>query len=986
MAYLPNLGPPQIKRKRINQFHIGGLSFTAAGLPPGLTMDSTTSRVTGTIAGYANGDYGSTCFVKSAQDPFEASSVPFTWTVNASPLDISNLGDGKIGLQWVELYHVDALGAAKNYLWSSVDLADPGSYYGGYKEGRVVSWGDVGRGLSDERGIFESTEFTFVVADTDRLIRTLLDSKFAKVFQNRMVIIRLIDDESRRGLLTPYLLVRGVIRDYRPRSPLHFEFVARDQLSSLIGGGATQKEIPSRKFTREDFPDLPESVSGLPVPICYGKLSDEAITEVTVSDVQWSENVTYEIVGEPGTTTYLYTVTALRGAGSYALTLGNWFLHNNIPYDSPDLLVVDEQNVADPALKAVVPGYTGANMSTWGKMDLARQYWNAILPTGFKGFYGTSGADGVDPTNPAEDNNHYQEFIWGQVLITNGPSPQEWGPNRYIRIKWNNVGEQQREAWWYNGVHLPGGPPAATSRVYGRTVDGPQQLLVGLGPQGAKNQWDDDMRPPRAPQSSPPGNNVHFEGDPHAAGTKIKIDSGRGIVPVIYVGKRTIGSSSFHEFVIAGHAVRKILGWYLGGVRQPTAPADELDRPEQTWLVPGYKAFHDRFGTPKLYVEYNSRRYASIFLVADSVVEPTVGPIVQHHLDGTAPITVNIEGIEFAADGTGALIDQLADIYKHFAVNFVFQEWQSGGWLTEPIWAAGLDPVGQQKAQIDLASFDRMRAVHQRRLAGGYPGAIMFGATTSRSVLLNEALAQLNLSCDCQCGFNRHSQFFVTIFDESVALVDNANLYTQVDDILKASMDVEAETEKVENEIEFVWGRRYATTTIQTSTGGYQAAEWLKEKTVKDAESIALLRETRRGPRLELWGVRDDAVAEDIARRRMKYYKEPPTPVRLATTVKGLKNELGDIVRVTTIEGGGANGWVGRPLRIQRFAVNPGKFQVTWDAIDVWRLYSTTFILGDETAHAASWTAADSRGKLRGYLCDESTGAFSNGEEGKRLG
>jgi hypothetical protein len=781
-----------------------------------------------------------------------------------------------------------------------------------------------------------------------------------------------------------------VVRDYRPRSPLHFEFVGRDQLSTFIGAGATQKEIPSRRLTRADFPDLPNAVLNLPVPICYGRMNDADVHDVTVTTTTvlppvvgglvLTDNVWYELIGPPGTTPSVYTVTGLKGQG------------------------------------------------------------------------------GIDATNPAQDNDHYQEFIWGQVYIPNGPA--QITSSHFIRVHWNNVGEQQREQWWYGGQ--PVNPPGAQSRVYGRSPT-QQQLLVGLGTQSAKNQWSDDGRPPRAPSSTPPGNNLSYAGQTQTVNSVISIDSGRGVVPTIYVGKRAIGGSDFHEFLIAGHALKKISSWYFGGVRQATNPANELDPTLQTILVPGYTAYHARLadfgGAVNTYLDWNGRRYTSIFILAGaggaetltleqymvanasnpnpwninqldmtidqedifdfifkrvqqgytgenmstatkmnlarqyrtSIVETLAGDapgeaIAQAAISGTAPITVNIEGIEFAADGTGALIEQLADIYKHFVINFAFQEWQSGAWLTEPIWPAGLDPPELQKAKIDLASFDTMEAVHSRRLSGGYPGAIMFGSPTARVLALKDALAQLNLSGDCQCGFNRHSQFFVTIFDEAISLVDNAPLYTQAQDIIKATMDVEAEVEKVENEISFVWARRYATEVVQTSTAGYQAAEWLKDKVIRDPEAIALLQETRRGPRLELWGIRDDTVAEDIARRRMRYYKVPPQPVRLVTTVKGLQNELGDVVLVDTIEGGGPTGWTGRPLRIQRFGVNPGKFTVTWDAIDVWRMYSTNFILGDETAHAATWTAADARGKLRGYLCDEVTGAFSNGEEGKRLG
>jgi hypothetical protein len=261
----------------------------------------------------------------------------------------------------------------------------------------------------------------------------------------------------------------------------------------------------------------------------------------------------------------------------------------------------------------------------------------------------------------------------------------------------------------------------------------------------------------------------------------------------------------------------------------------------------------------------------------------------------------------------------------------------------------------------------------------------MFGAPTASAVNLREAMAQLNLSCDCKSGFDRHSRFFVKCFDESVATIDAATLYTQQHDIRRGEFDQDFQVDKVENEVNVVYARRWATMTVQTSTAGFQAAEWLGDKTYKDQETIDLLKETKRGPRLELWAVRDENVAADIAQRRLLYYKQPPTPVTLTTTLKGLGDEIGDVIKVDTIEGGGTAGWVGRPLWIQRQIMNPQRLDVKFEAVDVWRLYSTAFILGDETTLAATWGAASSANKLRGYLCDETTKQFSNGEDGKRL-
>lgn len=863
-------------------------------------MDPEDSRVTGAISPSAAGDFNVTVLVANAQGG-DAESASFIWAVEASALDFSNIANGSVALSWIEIEHVTVLGAPKTYLWAPVDLVDDLDYYGGFKEARVIGFGDVTRGLSDEAGNYESTEFSFIVSDTDRAIRGLLDSAFAKLWQNRMVVIRMIDDASRRLKVIPYVLTRGIIRNFKPRGPLHFEFTAKDFLTSSLGAGNTEKEIPNRKVTREDFPKASSAAFGLPVPIIYGRMTDKDERIVTVSDIVTNDNVTYEIVGAPGTTTYLYTVAALP----------------------PN-------------------------------------------PPGF----------GIDPTNAAQDNDHRQEMTWGQVLLTDGPSAEEWVPgSRFVRIKWNNVGEQQREAWWAGGAHVPGGAVGgATSRVYGRAATTPQQLLMGLGTQAANNAWDDDNRSSRAPSSNPPVNNVVYEGDPFAPGTQIKVDRGSGVIPTLYVGARNIGGTDWEEFLVAGHAIKSIDEWYCGGVRQHPS-TESVD-----FLIPGYAGYIAAVGAAT-YRDFNGRRYTVLY---------AKGPKAERAIDGTAPITLNMQGIEFAGDGTGLLIDQLADIYKHFVVNFGFQAWETGAWLNAPVWEQGLDPAEEVRAQIDLPSFDTMRVVHQRRIEGGYPGGIMFGSPTSGTANLRDALARLNISCDSKSGFNRHSQFFVSIFDESITVLDDARLYTQKDDIIAAAFEIDNATDQIENSVHYVFSRRYATHFVQTSTAGFAAAEWLGDETQIDQESIDKLRETRQGSRLDLWGVRDEAVALDIAQRRLLYYKEPPTPVKMTTTLKGLSSELGDIIAVDSIEGGGPVGWVGRPLRIVRQITNPQRFTVAFEAVDAWRLYSTAFILGDDVAGSPTelpefWTDANSAQRLRGYLCDETTKAFSTGEDGKRL-
>jgi hypothetical protein len=55
------------------------LTYSATGLPPGLSISSSTGQISGTVGNHAGGTYQVTV---SASDGFSSTSLTFTWTVN----------------------------------------------------------------------------------------------------------------------------------------------------------------------------------------------------------------------------------------------------------------------------------------------------------------------------------------------------------------------------------------------------------------------------------------------------------------------------------------------------------------------------------------------------------------------------------------------------------------------------------------------------------------------------------------------------------------------------------------------------------------------------------------------------------------------------------------------------------------------------------------------------------------------------------------
>lgn len=195
-----------------------------------------------------------------------------------------------VPLLWAEL----ALDTG-TYVYAKVDLPDPATYYGGYKEARILTAGAIKRALSDRMGNYEAAQFDLTLSDADRQIRGLLGSAASKWILNRFVTLRMISDEYRRLLRIPKVVGIGYLRDYAPISPLQFAIACEDYLAIFVGLGQNEKQIPKRTITADDFDGCPEATLGKPVPICYGDLSDAQSDEGPVQNVQATE----VLIGSP---------------------------------------------------------------------------------------------------------------------------------------------------------------------------------------------------------------------------------------------------------------------------------------------------------------------------------------------------------------------------------------------------------------------------------------------------------------------------------------------------------------------------------------------------------------------------------------------------------------------------------------------------------------------------------------------------------------
>jgi hypothetical protein len=197
-------------------------------------------------------------------------------------------------------------------------------------------------------------------------------------------------------------------------------------------------------------------------------------------------------------------------------------------------------------------------------------------------------------------------------------------------------------------------------------------------------------------------------------------------------------------------------------------------------------------------------------------------------------------------------------------------------------------------------------------------------------------------------------------------------------DIIEGSFEIDDRLDDHHNVIPYLYQRDWAG---RTSIGYFVEAEY------SDSQSITNYGEEKRSEDILLDCIRDEAAAEDIAQRRLRRTKNPPRYVRFKLGLQGLNFELGDIVMITHFDGVGSTdaGWVNNPVRITRHEMDAEGYTVELEAYDMSQLFATGYILGDETALAASWASASVLDRYYGYLGDETTEAFSDNAPIKRM-
>jgi hypothetical protein len=215
--------------------------------------------------------------------------IAFAGGPSTDPAETRLPVSGTVGLLWVEFLN----SLNELFVWSKTPLPDPLTYYGGYKDPRVKSWGMFQRALSDRNGVFESADATWTQDDSDGLMRGMLVDHERKYLLGRPVTFRMIADADRRLLKTPLTIMKSVVRSYDPDVERQFTWGVQDIFADKFNSQSDEEQIPQRRITKADFPnadatyvgadsnEITVDAIGKAVPIGYGAITDRQFVPVS---------------------------------------------------------------------------------------------------------------------------------------------------------------------------------------------------------------------------------------------------------------------------------------------------------------------------------------------------------------------------------------------------------------------------------------------------------------------------------------------------------------------------------------------------------------------------------------------------------------------------------------------------------------------------------------------------------------------------------
>lgn len=834
-------------------------------------------------------------------------------------------GENLCGASGVHLFAIWKPDGSTSYGYSTIDLNDPASYYGGYKAPHLLDVSDVARQLSTRTGDYQGAVFAVRLSDADRSKRALLSSGATQFFMARPLEVYLISDAGRRIQAAPLLVAGGEVSDapsYSGSEELDVTLTARDYVTAaqLFSPRGSEKVYPVNTITRTHWPTAPSDAIGRVIPRYYGTWSDAPPADV--SPPVWNPSATYggndsgtgytlehgEIPEPPVPPTNVLLTEAAGGEMAAADYTGGKCLavvtaiKDGVESDPSPFLAVDSSITITGTGKKVTVSWTASVTSgVVYRVYFGHDYFGyycvqwietagtSIEVTRSTPFSSPPNAGNVTPGwTPDAAFNRY--FYYGltafnaageetDVDAARGSSAVAFGrsaPFRFrpIRGRWN----------------------AATNAVRYRVY---RKALPAGWPW--TQYWD-------------VGNVTTFQDDGDDAGAVFieGVTSAEGVIPTVYVGDVALsdeGAETFRELLVHEGAGTAIDHWYYNDGTNPI----EVDQGEGTdFLIPRRAGWNARFGAP----------YRDIVGSDGTTIRCTVlyarGTKGDAIAAGTATLRVNLRGVEDTGVGAGELITDLHDQMVHALDNL---DQADGTWVATPPTL----PTGVNIVERD--SFTALKTMRAGQVSGGYVGHLVLGA--NGQVTLPDLLAQFMRSAACRIGVNRWWQIAAWAIDEGQSRAAVANEITDLIDVQRNTVTLSQTLDTVHNVFPYRFGEPV------DSSGA-----WAGEGEHNDDTAIANFRQRRRSEDLELPWVRSAAVATHVIGQHARERVTVPTVIEIESNVADLcwtgpAWDLGAYVTLTHYRGLGSSGYAARVFWIVGHTVAPMRRSVRLALLDV---------------------------------------------------
>lgn len=164
-------------------------------------------------------------------------------------------------------------------------LADPDTYEDGFKLPVVESFGDVERALSDIKGNFEVSTFSFVTNDKDGFWRGLLNDPDTQYLTSSDIAFKFVSETGRLALVAARTAFRGQLDHPSPLPGRKFRVNAQSRVGSRLGPLNLDGPVLKRVYNKDDWPQIPRDFENNAVPFLWGELSDKGTVNADGDDV-----------------------------------------------------------------------------------------------------------------------------------------------------------------------------------------------------------------------------------------------------------------------------------------------------------------------------------------------------------------------------------------------------------------------------------------------------------------------------------------------------------------------------------------------------------------------------------------------------------------------------------------------------------------------------------------------------------------------------